>query len=128
MADSAGDVDRVVGMESRGFLFGVPLALELGLPFAPARKRGKLPHQTVEVEYALEYGSAALELHSDAIRPGERVLVVDDLLATGGTAAATVQLVRRLGGEVTACAFLIELGFLDGRRRIDVPVHALLRY
>jgi adenine phosphoribosyltransferase len=121
-------IDRVVGMESRGFIFGGALATELGAGFAPARKKGKLPFETVGVDYALEYGAAVLEMHVDAIKPGDRVLICDDLLATGGTAAATVDLVRKLGGEVAGAAFVIELGFLGGRNRLDTAVHSLVTY
>ncbi len=128
LAAASAGAEAVLGMESRGFIFGTPLALQLGVGFVPARKPGKLPYHTVGVDYALEYGTARLEVHTDAIRPGQKVVVVDDLLATGGTAAAAVQLVRELGGEVTACLFVVELGFLDGRAKLDVPVHALVRY
>jgi adenine phosphoribosyltransferase len=121
-------VDRIVGIESRGFILGAGLVDDLGAGFVPARKGGKLPYETVSVEYALEYGSATLQMHVDAINPGQRVLIVDDLLATGGTAAATVDLVRRLGGEVVGCVFMVELGFLEGRKRLDVPVKALITY
>lgn len=121
-------IDRVVGMESRGFIFGGALATALGAGFAPARKKGKLPYETVGVDYALEYGAAVLEMHVDAIREGDRVLICDDLLATGGTAAATVDLVRKLGGDVAGTAFVIELGFLGGRQRLDTAVHSLITY
>jgi len=121
-------VDVVVGMESRGFIFGAPLAMELSAAFAPARKPGKLPYQHIGTEYALEYGVNRLEMHVDAVKPGQKVLIVDDLLATGGTAAATVQLVRQLGGQVAACLFVVELGFLDGRKLLDVPVQSILTY
>ncbi len=122
-------VDVVVGMESRGFIFGAPLALALGVGFVPARKPGKLPYESVGVEYELEYGTARLEMHTDAIAPGARVLVIDDLLATGGTAAATNKLIRQLGGEVLADCFVIELGFLPGREALgDVPVHSVVIY
>lgn len=107
--------DVVVGVESRGFVLGAPIALGLGVSFAPVRKAGKLPYKAVHEAYSLEYGSAALELHTDAIPEGARVVVVDDLLATGGTAAATCRLVERLGGSVAACCFLIELVGLGGR-------------
>lgn len=123
-----GDIQAVVGMESRGFIFGGALAIALDAAFVPARKKGKLPYDTVELEYDLEYGTASLALHVDAIHPGDRVLVCDDLLATGGTAAATCELVRRLGGEVVACTFVVELDFLKGREKIDVPVRSLIRY
>lgn len=126
----AGDhIDVVVGMESRGFIFGAPLAMELSAAFAPARKPGKLPYQHIGVEYDLEYGSARLEMHTDAIKPGQKVLVVDDLLATGGTAAATCQLVRQLGGEVVCCCFVAELGFLDGRKLLPgVEIQSIVIY
>ena len=122
-------IDAVVGMESRGFLFGAPLALELSAAFVPARKPGKLPYKSIGVEYDLEYGSARLEMHIDAIHPGQRVLIVDDLLATGGTALATTQLVNQLGGEVVACCFVVELTFLDGRERLGgTPVESIILY
>jgi adenine phosphoribosyltransferase len=122
-------VDFVVAAEARGFLLGPALALELGAGFALARKPGKLPYSTVRAEYELEYGSAELELHADAVGQGARVLVHDDLLATGGTALALCELVEQLGAEVVACGFLIELAFLDGRERLSPrDVHALLRY
>ncbi|MCB9680902.1 MAG: adenine phosphoribosyltransferase [Alphaproteobacteria bacterium] len=121
-------VDEVVGVESRGFIFGAAVATQLHAGFVPARKPGKLPWDTVSVSYDLEYGSATLELHKDAIRPRDRVVIVDDVLATGGTAAAAVDLVRRLGGEVVACCFVVELGFLGGRDKLDVPVRSLLVY
>ena len=111
-------VELVAGIESRGFLFGAPLAVALGTGFVPIRKLGKLPSTTIRREYALEYGSAHLEVHADAIRPGQRVLLIDDVLATGGTAAASVELVEELGGVVVAAAFLIELAGLRGRDRI----------
>jgi adenine phosphoribosyltransferase len=122
-------VDCVVAAEARGFLLGPALALELGAGFVLARKPGKLPYDTVSAEYVLEYGPGQLELHSDAVRDGARVLVHDDLLATGGTAAALCELVEQLGGEVAGCGFLIELTFLDGRKRLAPrEVHALLSY
>jgi len=123
------DVDVVIGAEARGFLLGPALARELGAGFVLARKPGKLPHETVRAEYLLEYGSDALEVHSDAVAEGSRVLVHDDLLATGGTAKALCELVELLDGRVVGCAFLIELGFLPGRERLaGYDVHALLRY
>jgi adenine phosphoribosyltransferase len=123
------DVEIVIGAEARGFLLGPALARELNAGFVLARKPGKLPHETVRAEYLLEYGTDALELHSDAVAAGARVLVHDDLLATGGTAKALCELVEQLGGEVVGCAFLIELAFLDGRERLaDYPVHALIAY
>ncbi len=112
-------IDVVVGMESRGFIFSAPLAYQLGAGFVPVRKLGKLPAETLTVEYALEYGSNTLEIHRDAIRPGQRVLIVDDLLATGGTVQGTIELVERLQGEVVALAFLVELEFLKGRDRLQ---------
>jgi len=123
------EVDVVIAAEARGFLLGAALARELGAGFVLARKPGKLPHDTVRAEYLLEYGTDALELHSDAVAEGARVLVHDDLLATGGTARALCELVETLGGRVVGCAFLIELAFLDGRERLaGHDVHALLRY
>ncbi|HLG69671.1 MAG TPA: adenine phosphoribosyltransferase [Chloroflexota bacterium] len=111
-------VEVVVGMESRGFIFAAPLAYNLGAGLVPVRKLGKLPHDTLSIEYALEYGSNTLEIHRDSITRGQRVLVVDDLLATGGTVAATIDLVQQLQGEVVAAAFLIELPFLEGRKAL----------
>ena len=113
--------DVVFGMESRGFLFGVPIARELGLPFVPVRKPGKLPGETVEVEYGLEYGSGKLQIQADAIRPGARVAVVDDLLATGGTAVGAAALAEKLGGKVVGAVFAIELSDLGGRKRLQFP-------
>jgi adenine phosphoribosyltransferase len=122
-------VDCVVAAEARGFLLGPALALELGAGFALARKPGKLPYETVSAEYLLEYGTDTLELHTDAVAAGRRVLVHDDLLATGGTAAALCELVESLGGEVVGCGFLIELAFIGGRERLAPrEVHALLSY
>ncbi len=122
-------VDCVVAAEARGFLLGPALALELGAGFALARKPGKLPYETVSAEYELEYGDSALELHTDALAGGRRVLVHDDLLATGGTAATLCELVEQLGGEVVGCGFLIELAFLNGRERLaGRDVHALIGY
>ena len=122
-------VDCVIAAEARGFLLGPALALELGAGFVLARKPGKLPYETVSAEYLVEYGSDQLEVHSDAIGAGARVLVHDDLLATGGTAAALCELVEQLGGEVVGCGFLVELAFLDGRERLAPrEVHALLNY
>jgi adenine phosphoribosyltransferase len=122
-------VDVVVGMESRGFIFAAPIAYRLGVGFVPVRKLGKLPSDVVSVEYELEYGSATLEMHKDAIPAGARVLIVDDLLATGGTVAGTIELVRQLRGEVVALAFLIELTFLKGRDRLSGhDIVTLIRY
>jgi len=122
-------LDRIVGMESRGFLFGCPMADRLGVGFVPVRKPGKLPRAVESVSYELEYGTDTLEIHADAIAPGQRVLVVDDLLATGGTASAALDLVRRLGGEVVSCAFVVELAFLEGRQKIPgEDVFSLVSY
>ena len=112
-------VDIVVGMESRGFIFSAPMAYQLGTGLVPVRKLGKLPAETLTVEYALEYGSNTLEVHRDAIAPGQRVLIVDDLLATGGTVRGTIELIERLKGEVVGLAFLVELDFLKGRERLE---------
>lgn len=122
-------IDFVLGAEARGFILGAALARELGAGFIPARRPGKLPHQTVAVEYVLEYGVDALEVHADALASGARVLVHDDLLATGGTAGALCELVEGLGGQVALCSFLIELSFLSGRARLRPrPVFALIDY
>jgi adenine phosphoribosyltransferase len=122
-------IDQVVGIESRGFIFGTPLAYLLGTGFVPVRKKGKLPAATMAVDYDLEYGTNVLEIHADALAPGQRVLIVDDLLATGGTTAGTVKLVRALGAEVVSLAFLVELTALDGRARLPgLGVFALLSY
>ena len=119
----------IVGIESRGFVFGVPIALNLGLPFSMARKLGKLPYDKISEEYALEYGTNTVEMHTDAINPGQRVYIVDDLLATGGTAAAAARLVERLGGSVCGFGFLVELSFLGGRENLlGYPIHALIEY
>ena len=122
-------VTAVVGMESRGFIFGAPLAIELGCAFVPARKPGKLPYDHVGVDYALEYGTARLEMHTDAVGPNDKVLVVDDLLATGGTAAATNALIAQFGAQIVANCFVIELDFLNGRGALSgVPVSSLVHY
>jgi adenine phosphoribosyltransferase len=121
--------DLIVGMESRGFIFGAPVAVALGTGFVPVRKLGKLPAETIREEYALEYGTNTVEIHSDAIKPGQRVVIVDDLLATGGTCKATVKLVERLGGVVAGTAFLVELTFLNGRDVLaGYPIEAIIRY
>ncbi|HEY7932542.1 MAG TPA: adenine phosphoribosyltransferase [Solirubrobacteraceae bacterium] len=123
------NVGCVVAAEARGFLLGPAVALELGAGFVLARKHGKLPHETISVEYPLEYGTSRLELHTDAIGEGTRVLVHDDLLATGGTALALCELVGELGGEVAGCGFLVELGYLGGRERLaGYEVYSLLSY
>lgn len=119
----------IVGPEARGFIFGCPVAYALGIGFAPVRKPGKLPRETVSVSYDLEYGSNSLSLHKDAVKHGDKVLVIDDLLATGGTVEATVDLVRKLGGEVVGCAFFIELEDLNGREKLKgIPLHISLKY
>ncbi len=120
--------DLLIGIESRGFLTAAPLALHLGLGFAMARKAGKLPGKTVSHSYALEYGSDTLEIQADAIQPGQRVVVLDDLLATGGTMKATIDLIGKVGGTVAGAACIIELTFLDGRSKLDVPVASVLAY
>ena len=112
------DFDVVVGPESRGFIFGMPIAYNLGKPFAPVRKKGKLPCETISEEYDLEYGSAVIEMHKTSIKPGQKVVIVDDLIATGGTIEAIIKLVERLGGQVVAAVFLIELAGLNGRYKL----------
>jgi adenine phosphoribosyltransferase len=122
-------VELIVSAEARGFIFGGALARELGVGFVPARKPGKLPHDTISVRYGLEYGVDELQLHADALSGGTRVLVHDDVLATGGTAKAKIDLVEQLGGVVAGCAFVVELGFLNGRQTLDgYGVHALVRF
>ncbi len=122
-------IEQVVGVESRGFIFGAPLAMLLGAGFVPVRKFGKLPAETIHVEYALEYGSNTVEIHTDAIGPGQKVLIVDDLLATGGTVGAALDLVQRLGGDVVGIAFLVELTALQGRQRLaGQNVFSLIQY
>jgi adenine phosphoribosyltransferase len=125
----AAGIDVVVGIESRGFIMGAAVAQALGCGFVPIRKPGKLPSATLRESYALEYGTDTLEMHTDAISPGQRVLIVDDVLATGGTAAAATRLVSAVGGELVALAFLIELEFLEGRQQLPgAHVHSVLRY
>jgi adenine phosphoribosyltransferase len=122
-------IDRVLGIESRGFILGAPVALSLGVGFGLVRKAGKLPYRTHQVSYDLEYGTDTVEMHVDTVEKGQRVLLVDDLLATGGTAAAAVELARLAGGDVIGCSFLIELSALDGRKLLDVdPIHTVIRY
>jgi adenine phosphoribosyltransferase len=124
-----GNVDKVVGIEARGFILASPVAYHFGAGFVPVRKKDKLPWETEAAEYSLEYGTATLEIHKDAVAPGERVLVVDDVLATGGTAKATAELVERIGGKVVGLAFLIELAFLAGRERLEgYDLFTLLEY
>jgi len=121
--------EAVVGIESRGFIFGVPVALALGVPFVMARKLGKLPYERISEEYALEYGTNTVEMHVDAVTEGQKAYIVDDLLATGGTAAAAARLVERLKGQVCGFGFLIELTFLDGRRNLrEYPITALMEF
>lgn len=120
------NLDKIVGIDARGFIFGAVLAYRMGLGFVPVRKSGKLPHKTVKAEYTLEYGNDTVEMHADAIKPGERVLIMDDLIATGGTISAAVKLVQKLGGEVVECAFLVELPDLKGREMIpDCAIFSL---
>ncbi len=122
-------VEMIVGPEARGFIVGCPVAYELGVGFAPARKKGKLPRKTVEATYSLEYGTSSLYMHEDAVAAGQKVLVVDDLLATGGTIGATIDLVHQLGGQVVGCAFLIELSALHGRDKVKgYDVLSLMKY
>lgn len=124
-----GSIDAVAGIDARGFIFAAAAAVRLGTGFVPIRKQGKLPYRTLEERYDLEYGSATIAVHADAVRPGSRVLLLDDLLATGGTAGAAVALLRRLGAEVVEAGFLIELSFLEGRRRLgDTPVRTQIVY
>lgn len=123
------NIDVVVGPEARGFLMGTPVAYGLGIGFIPVRKPGKLPHETVNHEYALEYGTDCLEIHKDAIKEGQRVAIVDDLLATGGTMEATAKLIEKLGGKVVAMEFLIELEFLNGKENLkEYHVNSLIKY
>ncbi len=123
------EIDLIVGPEARGFIIGCPVAYSLGVGFAPVRKEGKLPRETIKVEYGLEYGSDVLTIHKDAIKPGQRVLIVDDLLATGGTIEATIKLVEELGGVVAGIAFLIELSYLEGRGKLEsYDIMALMKY
>jgi adenine phosphoribosyltransferase len=127
LGQGVGRIDKVVGIEARGFILAAPVACCLGAGFVPVRKQGKLPAETLAESYELEYGTATVEVHVDAFGPGDRVLIVDDVLATGGTAAASVSLVRRSGAEVAAVSVLLELGFLNGRSRLpDVEVRSLL--
>jgi adenine phosphoribosyltransferase len=122
-------IDLVIGIESRGYIFAAPLAYLLGVGFVPVRKLGKLPAETISIEYELEYGTNTLEMHVDAVQPGQRVVIVDDLLATGGTVAATIELVERLGGVVDSLAFLVELTFLHGRDKVvGYDVLSVIRY
>lgn len=122
-------IDSVIAIEARGFIFGAPLALSLDAAFVPVRKRGKLPYKTIAVDYGLEYGSATVELHEDGVLPGKRVLIIDDVLATGGTAAAAKILVEQLGGQIIEMAFLVELDFLNGREKLSgANLFSILHY
>ncbi|MEM6751702.1 MAG: adenine phosphoribosyltransferase [Cyanobacteria bacterium P01_C01_bin.38] len=127
--DNGMSADFVVGMESRGFIFGTPLAYKLGAGFIPVRKKGKLPAEIYAIEYELEYGTDTLEVHQDALQPGSRVLIADDLIATGGTACATAELIQKVGCELVGFAFIIELQELQGRKKLpDVPIITLVEY
>ena len=129
MAAAAGDFDLIVGPESRGFIFGTPLAYVLNKGFVPIRKKGKLPYKSIKVEYQLEYGMDILEMHEDAIKPGQKVVIVDDLLATGGTTEANIKLVEKLGGEVVGIVYFIELSFLNGREKLKgYKVNSLVQF
>jgi len=124
-------IDKVVGLEARGFILGGAIAHQLSLGFVPIRKKGKLPGKTIEQDYVLEYGSATMEVHDDALKPGEKILLVDDLLATGGTAEAGIKLIERMGAEVIGCAFVIDLPDIGGRKRLEklgMNVHALCQF
>ena len=124
-----GSIDAIVGIDARGFIFAAAAAKKLNAGFVPVRKKGKLPFTTIEQEYALEYGNATVAMHTDALKPGARVLLIDDLLATGGTAAAAVALVHKLGGKILEASFLIELKFLNGRNKLPgLPVRSLVEY
>jgi len=123
------EIDKIVGIDARGFVFGSAVAYELGVGFVPIRKRGKLPYRTEVAKYSLEYGEAEVEMHIDAVTAGERVVLVDDLLATGGTSTAATVLIRKAGGNLVEAQFLIELEFLEGRKRLEpTPVTSFLRY
>lgn len=123
------NITKIVGLESRGFIFGISLAQKLNVPFVPIRKKGKLPYKTIATSYDLEYGSATIEIHVDAINENDNVLVVDDLLATGGTACAAIELVKKLKGNVIGCAFVIELTFLKGKDKLkDIPYTSIVQY
>jgi len=129
LAEQLEDFDIIVGSESRGFIFGAPLAYQMGKGFVPIRKKGKLPYKTIRAEYDLEYGKDVLEMHEDAIKPGQKVLIVDDLLATGGTSGANIKLVEQLGGKVVGLIYFIELSFLSGRDKLkDFKVNSIVKY
>ena len=128
-ANAGRKLDKVVGIDARGFIFGAAVAYELGIGFIPVRKKGKLPYKTESMAYTLEYGEAVIEMHVDGIAKGEKVVLIDDLLATGGTAAAAAQLIRKMGGELVEAQFLIELEFLKGRDKLDFfPVRSFLKF
>ena len=123
------NITKVAGLESRGFIFGVSIAQKLNVPFVPIRKKGKLPYKTVSTTYSLEYGSSTIEMHIDAVNETDNVLIVDDLLATGGTAYAAVELIKKLNAKVAACAFVIELTFLNGKDKLkDIPYSSIVQY
>jgi len=123
------NITKIAGLESRGFLFGISIAQKLNVPFVPIRKKGKLPYKTISTTYDLEYGSATIEMHIDAVNEKDNVLIVDDLLATGGTACAAVDLVKKLNGNVVACAFVIELTFLNGKEKLkDIEYSSIVQY
>lgn len=123
------DFDVIVGLEARGFIFGMPIAYNMKKGFVPVRKKGKLPCKTISETYELEYGTAEIEIHTDAIQPGQKVIIVDDLIATGGTVAAAIKLIERLGGEVVGCVFLVELAGLNGKAALEgYPVDAVITY
>lgn len=123
------NISKVVGIESRGFIFGVPLAIELGVGFVPIRKPGKLPREKISVSYELEYGTDEIEIHKDALKPGEKIIIVDDLLATGGTVSAAIKAAETLQADIVGLAFLIELNFLNGRQKLkNLPIHTLISY
>lgn len=122
-------IDKIVGIDARGFIFGAVLAYKLGLPFIPVRKKGKLPYQTISAEYDLEYGKDAIEMHADGVKEGDQVLIVDDLIATGGTIGAAIELVQKLGGTVVECCFLVELPDLKGREKTrGIPIFSLTAF
>lgn len=122
-------IDKVLGIDARGLIFGAPVALALKAGFIPLRKPGKLPWKTHSASYDLEYGSDSLEIHQDAIQPGDKIMLIDDLLATGGTASAAIQLISKLGGEIVCASFLIELNFLNGRQKLgSTKIHSILQY
>ena len=122
------DADVIAGPEARGFVVGTPLAVEMGLGFIPVRKANKLPYKSIQADYSLEYGKDSLAIHEDAIKPGDRVVIADDLLATGGTIETTVKLIEQLGGIVVGAVFLIELSYLEGRKKLDFPIFSLVTY